>query len=298
MVDYLLKEPDALALVLFLVIVSTALIIGLVKAVRQDRRRDTLEENNLQKEKPSALKDPPSGRELVTVWPHLLKRELFAAMLVCLILSWWAIIHEFPLGAPVDPQVTPTVAKAPWFFIGIQELLQYFDAWIAGVLLPLITILGLMALPYLDVSQEGVGQHTIKKRPLAISGLLLLFGFWLCPAVIGLYLRTENWSLGPAWRGAPIAESETFLYTSFAERFGLSSIANQILGGALCLGPFLALFAIWPRVKKRPWAKRMGFGRYFVATGLAVLACGVLLKILLQLALKVRYIWITPWFRI
>ncbi len=80
-------------------------------------------------------------------------------MIVALIvLTVWSLAVDAPLKGIADPNWTENPAKAPWYFVGLQELLVYFDPWIAGVSIPLLIILGLAALPYLDPNPRGVGQ--------------------------------------------------------------------------------------------------------------------------------------------
>ena len=64
-------------------------------------------------------------------------------------------------------------AKAPWYFLGLQEMLVYFDPWIAGVVMPTLIIIGLMVIPYIDTNPMGSGYYTWKQRRFAISTLAL-----------------------------------------------------------------------------------------------------------------------------
>src|SRR5262249_20859736 len=88
---------------------------------------------------------------------------------------------------------------APWYFLGLQELLVYFDPWIAGVLLPLLIILGLVALPYMDKNPRGNGYYTFAERKFVIS--IFMFGWmimWVVLIVLGTFLRGPNWNIfGP-----------------------------------------------------------------------------------------------------
>ena len=137
--------------------------------------------------------------ERVHVWPHLVTVELIAAALSTIVLLVWSVLVPAPLEAPANPSHSPNPAKAPWYFLGLQELLVYFDPWIAGVLIPGTIIVGLMAIPYLDPNPKGNGYYTFRERRLAVTGFL--FGFcilWILPIVIGTFLRGPNWSFfGP-----------------------------------------------------------------------------------------------------
>ncbi|HXL36765.1 MAG TPA: hypothetical protein VN954_06130, partial [Ktedonobacteraceae bacterium] len=86
----------------------------------------------------------------VFVWPHLLVREFFASVAVTIMVTILSITIDAPLREPANPNVTPNPAKAPWYFLGLQELLHYFPPTTAGVLIPGFVLLGLIILPYVD----------------------------------------------------------------------------------------------------------------------------------------------------
>ena len=139
----------------------------------------------------------------VLVWPDLVYTELIALTLCTVVLIVWAIVLPAPLEQPANPTNIPNPSKAPWYFLGLQELLVYFDPWIAGVLLPGLIVVGLIALPYIDKNPRGNGYYTLKERPFVIS--VYMFGWmimWLLLIVLGTFLRGPNWNLfGPyeAW---------------------------------------------------------------------------------------------------
>ncbi len=93
----------------------------------------------------------------VHVWPFLLRIEFLAAVIVTVVLLIWSITINAPLEEPSNPNLTMNPAKAPWYFLGLQEMLVYYDAWMAGVVLPVLIIVGLMAIPYLDRNPQGSG---------------------------------------------------------------------------------------------------------------------------------------------
>jgi hypothetical protein len=135
----------------------------------------------------------------VLVWPDLVYTELVCLVLCTIVLIVWAIVLKAPLEPPANPTNIPNPSKAPWYFLGLQELLVYFDPWIAGVLLPGLIIVGLISLPYIDKNPRGNGYYTLKERKFVIS--VFMFGFvimWCVLIVLGTFLRGPNWNLfGP-----------------------------------------------------------------------------------------------------
>ena len=100
----------------------------------------------------------------VHVWPFLLRMEFLAAIIVTVILMVWSITLSAPLEEPANPNLTMNPAKAPWYFLGLQEMLVYFDPWIAGVVMPSLIIVGLMVNPYIDSIPLGSGYYPLKQR--------------------------------------------------------------------------------------------------------------------------------------
>src|SRR6266550_3804729 len=135
----------------------------------------------------------------VLVWPDLVYTELICLVLATAGLTVWAIVSKAPLEQPANPGYAPNPAKAPWYFLGLQEMLVYFDPWMAGVVYPGLIILGLIAMPFIDVNPKGNGYFTLKERPFAI--VTWLFGFlilWVVLIFFGTFLRGPNWNFfGP-----------------------------------------------------------------------------------------------------
>jgi hypothetical protein len=133
--------------------------------------------------------------EKVLVWPDLVYIELICMVGVTAFLIFWSLTLQAPLEQPANPLSTPNPSKAPWYFLGLQEMLVYFDPWLAGVVLPALIIVGLSAIPYLDLNKLGNGYYTIRQRPFAY--VAYQFGFlalWTLLIVIGTFLRGPNWS--------------------------------------------------------------------------------------------------------
>src|SRR5439155_23883252 len=82
-------------------------------------------------------------------WPDLVYVELICLVVVMAVMIVWSIFLKAPLEEPANPTDSPNPSKAPWYFLGLQEILVYYDPWMAGVVLPSLIIVGLMAIPFL-----------------------------------------------------------------------------------------------------------------------------------------------------
>jgi hypothetical protein len=140
-----------------------------------------------------------SREDKVLVWPDLVYTEMICIVLATAVLMFWSFALRAPLESPANPAGPPNPSKAPWYFLGLQEMLVYFDPWMAGVLLPGMILSGLIGMPYCDMNPKGNGYYTLKERPIAIT--TWLFGFlilWVVLIVFGTFLRGPNWNFfGP-----------------------------------------------------------------------------------------------------
>jgi Cytochrome b(C-terminal)/b6/petD len=87
-------------------------------------------------------------------FPHLMLREAIALVSISLFLAVLAILFDAPLEEMANPQKTPNPAKAPWYFLGLQELLHYYPPIVSGVLLPGLVVLALVVIPYFDLNLQ------------------------------------------------------------------------------------------------------------------------------------------------
>src|SRR5690606_30705341 len=113
--------------------------------------------------------------EKVLGWPDLGYTELICMVALTAFLFVWALMLQAPLEEPSSSVKTPNPSKAPWYFLGLQEMLVYYDPWMAGVVLPSVVLVGLAAIPYLDFNKKGNGYYTINQRKFAY--LVFQFGF-------------------------------------------------------------------------------------------------------------------------
>jgi hypothetical protein len=92
--------------------------------------------------------------KMVMTFPHLVVRELIALEIMLVGLGLLSIFYDAPLESLANPNKTPNPAKAPWYFLGLQELLHYFPPVVAGVLVPALVVIALVAIPYFRVNME------------------------------------------------------------------------------------------------------------------------------------------------
>ena len=90
----------------------------------------------------------------ILTFPHLVTREIICALIIVGLFSLASMIFNAPLEDAPSPTRMPSPTKAPWYFLGLQELLVYFDPWLAGVIIPVLIIVGLMLIPYVDASPK------------------------------------------------------------------------------------------------------------------------------------------------
>jgi hypothetical protein len=186
----IVKKPDNVPIVAMLFLVAFFLWLSMRQAHVNDAR--------------IARGEPPvegteGEKEKTWVWPDLVYTELLCMILGMIVLVVWGLAFQAPIEEPANPARTPNPSKAPWYFLGLQEMLVYYDPWLAGVVFPTLIIVGLMAIPYIDTNPKGNGYYTFKERRSEIT--LFLFGFlilWVLLVILGTFLRGPNWNFfGP-----------------------------------------------------------------------------------------------------
>lgn len=105
----------------------------------------------------------------VHVWPNLVSIELIGALTITLFLSLMAIFVRAPFYRMADPELTPNPSKAPWYFLGLQELLLHMHPALAGVVVPTAVLVLLGAIPYIDRSKKGTGIWFYSKKGIPIA---------------------------------------------------------------------------------------------------------------------------------
>lgn len=117
----------------------------------------------------------PQDDMQVMTYPGALARFLIALELAFLLLVWVSLIANAPLEGIADPMHTPNPAKAPWYFLGLQELLHYFPPVVAGVLIPGLVVAALVVIPYFNINIEGRSIWTDQRRRKVVIGSVVGF---------------------------------------------------------------------------------------------------------------------------
>lgn len=147
---------------------------GLSSDAKKDPRRVVFVTKNT-----SAKVVGDRGPQLMA-YPHLLLRETIAFEILVIAMVLIALLWDAPLEQLANPLLTPNPAKAPWYFLGLQELLHFFPPFVAGILIPTLVVIALVVIPYFNVNVEG--EPLWSRRPsrnlrTTIISLILLLAF-------------------------------------------------------------------------------------------------------------------------
>ncbi len=162
--------------------------------------------------KTSAKVQGDVGRQLMS-FPHLILREVIALQVLTILLVIIALFWNAPLEQLANPLLTPNPAKAPWYFLGLQELLHYFPPIVAGVLIPGLVIVALVVIPYFNVNVQGeplwarAGTGHLGIFLGSVVVLLIFFGIYdawtvLVPTVVIAILALAAYYIPPGRGGA------------------------------------------------------------------------------------------------
>lgn len=235
----------------------------------------------------------------VHTWPYLVRLEMLVGTIVMAFMTVWAIVVDAPLEEPANPTKTPNPSKAPWYFLGLQEILVYFDPWFAGVVLPAFIIVGLMVIPYIDINPKGNGYYCFKDRAFAIS--TFLFGFlimWIVLIIMGTFIRGPGWYLflpGAYW---DVHKTVAITNRDLPAIFGINDPMAAMAFGATCVVVWLVGIpaAFWQaRAKKSETLQKLGPVRYWITAFFFMTMMGTVLKVVLRLGLSVKYIMVGPY---
>ncbi len=242
----------------------------------------------------------------VWVWPDLVYTELISLVVCSIVLIVWSIVLQAPLEQPANAAATPNPSKAPWYFLGLQEMLVYFDPWLAGVVLPSLIIVGLMAIPYIDTNPKGNGYYTFNERKVEIT--LYLFGWivlWIALIVLGTFLRGPNWNFFGPFEYWDIHKLEALTNVNLSEYIwvralgtGLpqSWLVRELFGLLLVFGYIVVSPAILAKTWFKYYFDEMGPTRYYVSCFLFLMMIALPIKMLLRWLFNLKYIVAIPEF--
>ncbi len=268
-------------------------------ALQQGRENDRLKEAGA-----PLIEKRESGDGKVMVWPDLVYIEFLCMILWTIFLIAWSILLKAPIEEPANPAKTPNPSKAPWYFLGLQEMLVYFDPWIAGVLLPGLIIVGLMAIPYIDTNPKGNGYYTLKERKWEVA--IFLFGFvglWVWLIVIGTFLRGPNQNFfGPfeQWdvhKLVPLINidlSQVIWVKLLGTSLPQNPIVREIFGLALVAAYFLTLPVLMAKTFMKRFYTKMGPARFHIMAFLLLTMVSLPIKMLLRWMFNMHYVVTIP----
>jgi hypothetical protein len=289
-------KPDNVPIVALLFLVVFFLWFALAQAKDNDERIAKGEKPN----------EHALSREKVLVFPDLVYVEFIALIACAALLAVWAISLPAPLEQPANPTVSPNPSKAPWYFLGLQEMLVYFDPWIAGVVFPTAILVGFMCIPYIDTNKKGLGYYTYKDRKLAINTFMFFWlVLWVFLISLGTFLRGPNWNFfGPFefWDHNKLEALNNINLSELVFMIGLkqgmpSNILLRESVGFLCLGFYFGLLpAILAKTVFKDLYERLGVVRYSIFIVLLLLALALPLKMYLRWFFNIKYIVAIPEF--
>jgi hypothetical protein len=291
----IMTKPDNVPIPLLIYSVGFTTWLALRRAVINDDRM--------------AKGEPPVEKlddEKVLVWPDLVYTELICMIICTAILIVWAVVLKAPLEAPATAAKAPNPSKAPWYFLGLQEMLVYYDPWMAGVVLPTMIIVGLIAIPYIDFNPKGSGYYTFNQRKFAVT--TFLFGFvvlWVTLIVLGTILRGPNWNFfGPFeyWDTHKVLPlNNVNLSTIFWQNWlgqkveGMNMLKRELPGLILVVLYLFGLPPLMARLMPRFFMK-MGFLRFFMLVTLIQFMAALPIKMILRWTINLKYIVAFPEF--
>jgi hypothetical protein len=289
-----LRKPDNIPIVIVLVLLYFLFWLAMRQAVQNDRRLEAGEPPREAAEK----------NRKVLVWPDLVYTELICMVVCTVVLVAWSVLIPAPLEEPANAAKTPNPSKAPWYFLGLQEILVYFDPWWAGVGLPATIMMGLMAIPYVDRNPKGNGYFTLAERKSAL--FIFCFGFfilWVLLAFIGTFLR------GPGWNFFGLFETWDPNYSPALNNVNLSEIVwVDLLGGRepkfwltremwgfLAIGFYMGVLpVILAMTVFKKLFRELGALRFGIVINLGLLMAALPIKMILRWTMNLKYVVYLP----
>lgn len=292
----IVTKPDNVPIVGLLFLTVFFLWLSLSQAMENDKRI-------AEGKKPKEAED---AQEKVLVWPDLVYIEFIALLLCSAFLIIWSISLPAPLEEPANPTVSPNPSKAPWYFLGLQEMLVYFDPWLAGVVFPTVIIIGMMCIPFLDNNPKGCGYYSFRERKMAVSIFLFFWLIlWVFLIIVGTFLRGPNWNFFGPFEYWDLHKLEALTNINLSELVYIIWMKQSLPQNILLreMWGFLTLivyFGLTPlllaKTVFKEMFKNMGPLYYTIFTVLLLMAAGLPIKMMLRWAFNIKYIIAIPEF--
>ncbi len=291
----IVKKPDNVPIVAMLFLVGFFVWLSMHQAHQNDER--------------IARGEPPNEasngeNEKTWVWPDLVYTELLCMIIGMIVLVVWGLAFHAPIEEAANPARTPNPSKAPWYFLGLQEMLVYYDPWLAGVVFPSLIIVGLMAIPYIDMNPKGNGYYTFKERKVEIT--IFMFGFliqWVLLVILGTFLRGPNWNFfGPYeyWDLHKLLALNNVNLSEYVwvKALGVGLPKNMFVREIPGILATLVYVVVLPGLLARTWLKKyfekLGPWRYAVFVMLLLLQIALPIKMMLRWLFDLKYIVALP----
>jgi hypothetical protein len=286
----IVTKPDNVPIVGMLFLVPFFTWFSMREAVRNDKR--------IEEGKP--LIEQEETADKVLTWPDLVYTELICMVVLTVVLIGWSIALKAPIEEPANPSSSPNPSKAPWYFLGLQEMLVYFDPWLAGVVFPGLIIVGLMAIPYIDTNPKGNGYFTLKERKWEIA--VFLFGFlilWILLVILGTFLRGPNWNFFGPYEFWDIHKLEALVNVNLSEYIWVKAlgmglptnpIIREMFGFIAILAYFLAIPAALAKTGFKGFYTTLGPARYHTMVFLLLAMASLPIKMVLRWLFNLKYI--------
>jgi len=239
-------------------------------------------------------------------WPDLVYVELICLVVVMAVMIVWSIVLKAPLEEPANPTDSPNPAKAPWYFLGLQEMLVYYDPWLAGVVLPSLIIVGLMAIPYMDTNPKGNGYFTFRERKTEIT--LFMLGFivlWCTLIALGTFLRGPNWNFFGPYEFWDVNKLVPLNNINLSEIIWIKLLKRSLpnfwlireIFGLIIVGIYVAVLPLLlSKTLLRRFYEKMGTPRYLIAVSLVLIMISLPIKMYLRWIFNLKYVVNIPEF--
>jgi hypothetical protein len=232
---------------------------------------------------PRPVAPPWPYDEKVLCYPNMIFHELVVCLGTVVVIWIWSLVMNAPLEEAANATLTPNPSRAPWYFLGLQELLVYFDPWIAGVLLPQFIVQGLILLPYVDTNPTQQGYYSYKGRELEFWVMSIGFFMWFILIIIGSTMRGPSWQIYMPWESWLVHKPNAAPTWNISDRAGYPTafmLMGMYFGGGMAL----------PALLFKKWFQEKGMIRYSLIMTHVLVMFAVPLKMVLRIAFDVKYV--------